>query len=80
MSAEGTLEGEETGMALVKLDVTTVGEAVVTVKLDVMVASTLEPALAGGVTNVRAGSTLTGMFLLAGEEALSLEGMELAHT
>lgn len=80
MSAEGTLEGEEAGMALVKVDVTTVGEAVVTVKLDVMVASTLELALTGGVTKVRADSALTGMFLLAGEEALSLEGMELAHT
>ena len=65
-------------MAFVTVDVTTVGEAVVTVTVDVIVATTLELALTG-VLKVRTGSGLTGMFLLAGE-ALSLAGMELEHT
>lgn len=69
-------------MAFVKVAVATVGDAVVTVKLDVMVETTLELEfeLTGGVTNVRTDSELMGMFLLAGDEALSLDGMELAHT
>lgn len=66
-------------MALVKVDVTTVGDAVVTFKLDVMDETTLELgfALTDGVANILTDSALTGMFLLDGEEALSLVGMEL---